>query len=295
MSHAIKQHTTPQMHLRHFTDTPHRPDNRKTIYIYDKVQGKSRHQRITEVAHSRYFYDHRLDDGTIVSLEKAMGDIEGRAKAALDTVCTHRSPHAMARHRDTIATFVAAQFVRTPVMRKESRDTVAALNKYADHLGIEREEVDDNELARKHLMQMLHMLPWITNAFLRKAWVLLINKTGKPFWTSDHPVVRINANAGHERETGILSPGVAVYMPFHPEVQLAMVDPGPRGLTVEIQEATPWAIHCLNREQVAESLRYLFSPDDDFALAEETIRNWPEFADLERERVSEMPPPIRDR
>ncbi len=295
MSHPIKQHTTPQMHLRHFTDTLHRPDNRKTIYIYDKFQGKSRHQRITEVAHTRYFYDHRLDDGMIVSLEKALGDIESRAKRALDAVCTHRVPQAVARHRDIIATFVAAQLVRTPVMRKEAGDTAAKLNKYADRLEIEREDLNDNELARKHLMQMLHMVPWVTNAFLGKAWVLLINKTGNPFWTSDHPVVRINPNAGHERETGILSPGVAIYMPLHPEVQLAMVDSGPRGLTVEVQDATPWAVHCLNREQVAESLRYLFSPDDDFALAEETIRNWPEFADPDRERISETPPPIRDK
>ncbi len=286
MGKAKAQHTAPQTYLRRFTATPHkrRPED-KEIYVFDKVNGTVRKQKIKNVCYENHFYDYTASDGALVSIEDYLRTaIEDACKPALDAVCSDVTPRALALHQRVIARFAAAQLIRTTATRQEHRNIADALDELAMRAGKRPECVPDSELTLEHIAHIVRRLPQIAEILAHKTWVLLKNATGTPFWTSDHPVVRHNPDDKRPHDIGILSPGVQIYLPISAELTLYMHDPRPDAAFVA---ATIGAgdVRRLNALQIMESRRYVYASADHFALAQDLVRAHPQLADVDRPRL----------
>jgi len=283
MGKAKAQHTAPQTYLRHFTATPHkrRPED-KEIYVFNKVSGAVRKQKIKNVCYKNYFYDYTSPDGVLVSVEDHLRTAtEDVCKLALDVVCSDVTSHALALHQRGIARFAASQLIRTTATRQEHRNIADALNEIAVRAGERSECVLDSELTLEHIVHIVRRLPQLAEILAHKTWVLIKNATGIPFGTSNHPVLRHNPDDKRPYDIGVRSPGAQIYLPISAEVTLYMHDP--RSDVAHVA-ATIGAgvVRRLNALQITESRRYVYVSDDDFALARDLMRVYPQLADVDR-------------
>jgi hypothetical protein len=117
-------------------------------------------------------------------------------------------------------------------------------------------------------------------------WVLLVNQTDIPFWTSDHPVVLHNRLIATDRGTlGLTCRGIELYCPLTPKLCLFLCDPldnvrFPRDLTVTCEST----VNFQNDLQVAWSTRHIFSSEENFSRANQIIDMYPHLGDLDKPR-----------
>jgi len=135
--------------------------------------------------------------------------------------------------------------------------------------------------------------------FYNKKWILLVNDTEIPFWTSDNPVVRFNPlNLDPYPNTGLISWGIQIYFPLSSSLCLCMLDPeryssfkkiekiDPENVQQNINKVEKMSIKIedvifLNSLQVKECYRQIYSKIDDFELAEKMVKEDPSIKDLE--------------
>jgi hypothetical protein len=119
-------------------------------------------------------------------------------------------------------------------------------------------------------------------------WILLINQTKLPYWSSDHPINRHN-DIDHSPygSLGLASKGIQIYFPLSTKVNLLLCDPFlfgflPKKLLVTNEDN----IIFQNYLQVLWSTRHIFSINDNFDLAKQIISEHPELKDINRPRFS---------
>lgn len=121
-------------------------------------------------------------------------------------------------------------------------------------------------------------------AFLNHIWVIYINHTKIPFWTSDSPVAFNNIPSGIMANKGITSKGIEIYLPLSGKVCLALYD---REVYEEVfalktslkdrfyLQANEKLVERCNMIQVKECNRCVYAEVDDFSIAEKACRDYP--------------------
>lgn len=126
-------------------------------------------------------------------------------------------------------------------------------------------------------------LAW-TGAASNHVWMLVVNETSVPFYTSDHPVVHRASLPGQSTGgIGIDSPGVEFFMPVSPRYGLVLLE---RTFFRHLEEYDgglgkigPEKVEQLNRLQVEQSHRHLFSSTGDFRMARQVCEENPAICD----------------
>ena len=120
--------------------------------------------------------------------------------------------------------------------------------------------------------------------FLNHIWVIYINNTKIPFWTSDSPVVLNNMPSGVTANKGIASNGIEIYLPLSGKVCLALYDREVYEMAFALKtsfedrfylQASDEIVERCNMIQVKECNRCVFSEIDDFSVAEKMCRDYP--------------------
>lgn len=148
------------------------------------------------------------------------------------------------------------------------------------------ESLKDESIKRLQL-GMLMDLPRYIEIILTLKWIIYLNETDMPLWTSDHPVTRHNPiDLWPYGNMGLMSPGIQLHFPLTPNMAICLCDPvqyfhEPLVQTLEYEDNVIFE----NSLQVEWSTRHIFSRDDDFSLAEQMIEEYPELKDLERDRI----------
>ena len=196
--------------------------------------------------------------------------------------------------KEFMSLFIAIQIIRTKSFRTNLGDTFAKLYQtlaYKSQMNNENAlpkeafEVEANEdfIKLQHSTMILdeEMAVGIAETLCNHIWVIYVNKTDYPFYTSDNPVATIP----HKRDEyvsygGIASEGVEIVFPISPKLLLAMYEKETYKDKIQDRKyivlSSKDQIDYYNCQQVYHSYRCVFSGKNNFNLAEQICKETPE-------------------
>lgn len=271
-------HYVPQFYLNGFTD------QNRHFWAWDKNTKRSFCTTPKRVAAESHFYRVPELIGSEydpLSLERDMSRLEGRASAILQVwidalKCMRKKDRLSINQQDRreMATFIAVQFLRTA----EQRDILAL---FACEDGHYETGISRDEKINLHAQMLWNsgLVKAISDRVNHSIWIFARNETPVPFWTSDNPVCfKTGDNRKWLKGPGILSSGSYVVFPITPRYVLYCKEPeywaklrdfdcclSPVELTTEMIEHE-------NAGQVFMASRFVLSPLDNFAFANEFVK-----------------------
>jgi hypothetical protein len=313
------QHFVPQSYLKRFS-----PDvSRKRVHVYDKVLRRSLGLKgIKSLASKSFFYDIPLDVikpgfNTDPHLEeKALGALENQFNEVIELgVRVADGAVANLEQRRTMALCTAVQLIRTLDYRQHIVEAMESL--------LEATMDGVLELAKPELASSVRVQPnyderassllhakfmWdpdfvcrVAEVLYHRIWVVGVNDTTIPLYTSDTPVV---LQAHKQRENfipdpnngtafrqaidiviessrpGITDEGVELVFPLNPKCALIILEnehfkylEKNQGKRYSLQ---PTDVIRLNSLQVLQSNRQIYSVSNDFGLAEKLCNDHPD-------------------
>jgi len=298
-----RQHYVPQFYLREFAE------DGQLVWVFDKSEEKAFKANIRDVASEWYFYDFpatSLAEGVDPQLvEKELAKIEAQFSDALETVLSEvqESGRIDPQHKSLMSQFMALQELRTPAARNswiEMEETVMQrvlelqiqhkMPELSDHDYTVRVNPEVAAMRQAMFMFSPKMLLSICRILQNHIWLVGINETSQPFYTSDCPLVR----RPHKEKkfwstSGLGSEGIEIAFPLTPKYILVLFDRRFFGDiacrdcgTIPINSDT---VTYYNSLQVFQSSRQLYSPSDTFALAQEICHEHPEVRDPDRSQL----------
>lgn len=204
--------------------------------------------------------------------------------------------------RIKMAAFITFQYMRTKKFRETMREGKSEIAKVllTKLYNIEYGETDgkislddiDVQIGKESIkldhagfiLDMDRILDF-TQCFLKHVWVIYINRTKIPFWTSDAPIAVNPMKNGYRSGKGIAAKGVEILLPLSNKVTLGMYDSEEYGeifykltgkvnrLYIEIKDED--RVKQFNQLQVRESYRCIFSSGEDFSVAQELCKKYP--------------------
>lgn len=255
---GIKSHFVPQFYLRNFGDS---------IFFFDKKSGKIRSATPRTVANKSNFYGPIING--VQPLESAFSQIEGESNLAIKELIEKKNVFKITNSNfQNLCKFAALQYLRTEEIRiqiEESgnfafREFFAASHPNFDRELIERLYTTDALNMRVHLQTIRDYTKW-ASVILHMKFILIINKTSFPFWTSDNPVAIHNSiDYSPYSGLGIVVEGIEMHIPINPKLSLIICDPKkfknfPNGFELN----SDLAILRENWLQVDSSTRFLYS------------------------------------
>ena len=142
----------------------------------------------------------------------------------------------------------------------------------------------DEKVKQQHL-KLIGEAPEFATYIYSMKWILLENKLGVPFWTSDNPVVRFNPlYHGPYGNLGYLSSGIRLHYPLTPQLTMVFCDPfhyEHQSTYNEVKMVDNVVFE--NSLQAMQSARHLFSISSDFSLADSILDENPELREIDRQ------------
>ena len=221
--HPENQHYVPQLLLRNFV-----AENSGFLWTFDKKDLKIFSAGTRNVAAENGFYDFEFN-GTMLSIESALTDLETKASTIIANIVNDRSIYNLSEdNRRIVAHFMAVQLLRT----KRSRESLIQVNRAIQEkwgAAIENSEKDfptmnDEEAKKTAIRSIIGDSGEFSLHFLDKAWVLLETNVEHPFCISDEPVSLQNSrDFGFFGNLGIAVPGIEIYCPLSSTLTLAFM------------------------------------------------------------------------
>lgn len=209
---------------------------------------------------------------------------------------------AMAKHeKELLAFFIAVQVIRTKRFRTNIEDMIAGAAQMIayksqmdnpDALPKETFEVRANSDFVKLQHSMMILAPqvkmFLTDILESHIWVMCVNKTDIPFYTSDAPVVKIPHKYDKFMSyAGYASHGIEIAFPISPKLLLCMYDAktyGPIFEDLQFYEISDVEeVKFYNLQQVAHSYRCVFAIGDDFSMAKKYCEKYPDLQKYQSE------------
>jgi hypothetical protein len=283
MTGSQLQHYVPRFYLEAFAGGPD-----GILYVYDKSSGRSFPCSPPKIAAEKSFYDlSRIDEEHPDALETSLSSLESEVANILR--CWHRQLAKNqlvipAVNRTIISQYLSVQMLRTPEQRKIlhefHRKTTGPLpsgNETADlHL---------------HLLWNSELVQKIADHLATFVWIVTINHTDVPYWTSDHPVLVKNRESKHWLSgPRAFDSGVQVIFPVSPVHMLYCMEPEVWASTKRFDGSispvtiTDYIVQHENSGQVGMSTRWVFSPERDFSFAAKFCKRNPWITSPDRER-----------
>lgn len=325
---AKKQHYVAQSYLRRFTR------DGKNLYVFDKFSKKTfGPTSVTNVAHENYFYDIRGvsasngadETNTDPQLEeKALAALDGQFNEIIDVALKFaKGGTATPEQRMKMSLCAAVQLIRTRDYRDELVESMEQLGRasldaalklaspeLASQLRAEfKYDKDAASALHGQFMWNPEFVSKVAAILCNHIWVIGINQTSSPLYTSDTPVVRRahksqpaflprpdNGSAFERaidiviesKRPGISSEGVEIVFPLSPEYVLIFLE---RKFFKSLEDKDGWRlvlgpahVEDLNILQVLQSYRQIYSHTNDFSLVEKICAKYPDVCSPKRER-----------
>ncbi len=290
-----KHHFVTQAQLRHFAADP----KRRSIFVFDKRSGESFLTSILNAGSENDFNTVTFDGGEW-KFEHLFGEVDARSARLIGEIVERRSVAWLeAEDRVALADLFATQLLRTHFSRTTPKHLAGQLRDIIREIGYDPDQdpamAMPSEAALRlsaariflergdHVASLLRLVPTLFAPSGRARLVL-----------SDHPVSRTNAFA--YGDTGLASHGIMVALPIAPDLLLnllcptivaryeaidkAQIDPDRHARMLRVRDAfrdglsaemDDEAVAGQNRQQLAQSSRFLYGAADDFDWARETL------------------------
>lgn len=309
MGQHKKQHYVQQSYLRRFSP------NKKQIHVYDKVLGKEFLRGIPDVAQESHFY--RLPEGLVsedpsvmiddpLIVEKAFQKIESRFSQNVQTLIDLPASATIPDEtRENLSVFLTIQLLRTRAYRNLIVETTEKLARAITNEAIKEKfgaealkyapkiEFKDKAagLLQSKLIFDFDKIEEYAKVIRNHIWILGINDTGKPLYTSDNPVVKHSPLKDALPAVGIASPGIEIAFPLSSTRVLTIADRGLYGFHENAFDGKSRNLQAENIEyynslQVLDSERQIYCEQPDFSLVEDMIKKNPDLSRTDRERVN---------
>lgn len=241
-------------------------------------------------------------------------EIEGNFKKLLDDIidkATSATPWYIKNcfaislsQKFELSVFLIMQFLRTKKSRETIKESYEKLSEVLFqkiyNLNCDESEeqleageiefsIDKEHLKLEHAIHMFdveHVIKLAITIF-KHSWVLYINKTDKPFYTSDAPLA-LTEQKHHKYMSykGLASEGILITFPLNSHLQFCIFEntyvSNQYGVDFSISDRKYYEIYdknlvdYFNEIQVVESYRNVFCYKDEFALAKELCKRYPE-------------------
>jgi hypothetical protein len=307
MQRTKGQHTVPQCYLSRFA-----ADGKK-LFVFDKFAKRVFPSSIKNVAQEGYFYDlpgkllAEACPGEPVDpqfVEKALSRAENRFNVVLSEVLGRVERRGITTaQREEMAVYMAIQLMRT----KEYREFIfEGTQKVIQALSDDLAEKNFPDLPKEHYpravverdnlpaVQARHFFDEervvkLAHILAGHVWVVGVNVSPQPYYTSDHPVAR-KGYAG-KREgglSGFASPGMEVAFPLTSRHLLVMLERSYFGdMRLHDGKAVvmnAYGVEHYNNLQVMRSFRQVYCQTSQFEQAEGVCRRFPEVCSPNRDR-----------
>ena len=309
-----KQHFVPRSYLERWAIP-----GKYQVYVYNKQQKKSYPASIYDVASERYFYDidftgifteedlrkfgfsqcdpkHADDEQYIENLfaDEVEDDFKNRFGRIINRVYK-MSPWEI-KHcyflsevdKFHLSFHLALQYIRVKSIRNNIVDSNDCLMQVLEDMGasektIDRYTVPKSQLPYIHGKLILNgeEINNLSQSFFSLTWILQVNRTSHPFYTSDSPIgTEEHLHHPCVSMAGLRSRGVEVYFPISPQLMLLMFD---GEYHVEFQEHdrrvieldNPQVVKYCNSRCILHSDSCIFSNNNDFSVINEMIAKNP--------------------
>ena len=314
-----KQHYVPQAYLESWSV----PDKHQ-VYVYNKMQRKTYLTGIDNIANERYFYDidftgilteedlkaygisscdpKHIDDGQYIENFFA-NRVENYFKQQLNSViqriakmtpweinnCVFMSP----REKFLFSFHLALQFIRVKSVRNAMTDSADCLEQVLHDMGATQQVIDKYALPKSQLPfthgQMIlnqDRIEELSQCFFTLTWILQVNRTSQPFYTSDSPIgTKAHVQHPFMSMAGLKSKGVEAYFPISPELMLVMLD-GDYHTSIKefdrriVELSDLDSVKDYNSRCILHSDTCVFSKTDNFSLIEEMLSKNPDILDM---------------
>ena len=193
--------------------------------------------------------------------------------------------------------FIAIQAIRTKTYREMIKQTIEKGYKALIYKQLNNSEypipedsfsikVSDDFVKLQHAQTLLDedVSVDLAETFLDHIWVMYVNKTTLPFYTSDNPVLTIpHKKDKHRSYSGFASEGIEIVFPVTPNLLIAMYDKNIYSKYYKdlsfIALTNTDKIKYFNRVQVERSFRCIFSSTNDFEFAKQLCDRFPQICD----------------
>ena len=313
-----KQHYVPRGYLEQWSIP-----GRYQVYVYNKKQKKVYLSSINDIASERYFYDidftgilteddlkkmglpvcdpKHIDDEQYIEnfFSKEIEDDLKRRLVRMINRGTTMSPWEIRNcyflsevDKFYMSFHLAYQYIRVKSIRTSISDSSDCLRQVLEDLGASQESIDKYTVPKSHLPlnhgEMIldkEEIDDLSRSFFSLTWILLVNKTDNPFFTSDNPIGTIE-HIHHPilSMAGLDSRGVEGFYPLSPRIMLLMLDgeyhkeyqgSDRRVDVVDNKEVVKY----YNSRCVSRSDNCIFSATDDFSVIDEMLAKNPEVLD----------------
>ncbi|MBE6992002.1 MAG: DUF4238 domain-containing protein [Ruminococcaceae bacterium] len=314
-----KQHYVPQCYLEAWAI----PGTHQ-LHVYDKKLKKQRINNILDVAEENYFYDidltgiltkeelgkYGLPDCDPANVDKEQyienyfsRHIEGDYKKHLSHIIGRIREMTLwelkncffisEQQKADFSYHLALQHIRVKAVRNSMIDSGDCLEQALTDMGaspelIKKYTVPKTQLPYIHgkMITSRDEIDKIAQSYFSLAWILQINRTEQPFFTSDSPIT----NQPHIHHpfmsmSGLLSKGIEVDFPVAPDIILTMFDGeyhraiqkyDRRIIELEdIDDITDYNSRC-----IIHSERCVFSNNGNFTLVQDLLKKDPQILDL---------------
>lgn len=305
-----KQHFVPQLYLRGFTNAT------GNVFCYDKKADRSHPTTTLAAAQEANFYNlpakafpGQPDDLQVV--EKALSRMECYYAPLLGQLVTAADKGGFTRELVTeISPFIVIQYLRTKAHREAMYEL---LQKSGQSIVDEMTELNFPGAKPPRFVYERDYLPVIQAQMIfdekvvlhmarpleRHIWMIGVNNTSHPLYTSDQPLVRrANIRAYGRDFVGVNDPGVEFAFPLNSKHVLLIFERtffahlAKHNLRAEPLE--PVNVKEINRLQVLKSAQRVYCATDSFDVARETCQQHPEIRDPDRPRVKVEHTPMKE-
>ena len=285
----ILQHYVPRFYLRRFANEK---GNNHILDCFDKYTNIQFSTTLMNVACEKSFYDTEHD--VLQETEKNLAIHEGKFNKSLSKLIRLKDVSKISKEdRFCIAMFIAVQYVRTKENRELLKDSINQLaeklfkEKLSPQLAKEIKDSQTDESIKEMQVKLLRDTPEFAEIIYRMKWIIILNTTKTPFWTSDNPVALHNAvNFGPYGNLGLKCIGIELHIPLTPKLLLVACDP--IAFYKEPNKKILRDFRYIIREQsyqVYSSTRFLFSNQPTFSFAKKVLHDNPKYKDPNRKRM----------
>lgn len=295
------EHYVPQGYLEKFTE------DGKHIYVLDKHKQPAQRvykTNIRNVASETYFYDFhpdiQQDHPNPQVIEHLFSEIESIFYDLRDNLLTiiYEKASITQDQKLAMAYFMALQFLRTPEYR---RNFIDMMNKLATQVAQrvmpdalkEKFDIsailDESKISLAHAMMMFPpgMLYEFVNALSSHIWMLGVNETKEPIYTSDTPVVT-KAHSAQRGGIGLASRGIEIAFPLTKQYILILkertVFREQAKLDCKVTLLNSDEIRYYNWLQVLRCYRQVYCSSSDFNVAVQACQKFPDVCNPEQAR-----------
>ncbi|MCK5043587.1 DUF4238 domain-containing protein [Candidatus Pacearchaeota archaeon] len=285
MENKVKrQHIVPATYLRKFCFLG---ENKKVVYAFNKQTKQVICIQPEKICKLKEFYEsveeEQILEEVFSSFEKEYNEIFNKIIKGINFLDQ--------KDKEIIAKFTSLQFLRTesnksswseiPNILLETEKNIAPLFKKQIEDALNPETI--RKTNKKFILENFELFAEI---ILERKWILVRNKTKKPYWTSDNPITLYSPNKFGG--LGLKSPESELYFPLSPEYCLLICDPEKCKYfpsEIESKEENVDFQRCL---QVDYSNRFILSKENEFLTAHKRIKEVPEVSKLNRSSVKRV-------